>query len=81
MANSIFLGSEKDGLVKIGALHIYKIGDLVFWATASSAGAHAFIGHPRGDKAGKVLVLATGTGLSVRKRDHSHDRSGYREGE
>jgi hypothetical protein len=32
----------------------------VLWATASTAGENAFIGHPNGDKAGKVLVLALG---------------------
>ena len=32
----------------------YAIGDGVFWATASTVGEWTFIGHPRGDKAGKV---------------------------
>jgi hypothetical protein len=36
----------------------YQVGDTVFWATASTAGEFCFIGHPRDDKAGKVLVLA-----------------------
>jgi hypothetical protein len=36
----------------------YHIGDVVFWATASTAGEYTFIGHPKGDKAGKVLMLA-----------------------
>jgi hypothetical protein len=36
----------------------YSVGDGVFWATATTAGEWTFIGHPRGDKAGKVLVLA-----------------------
>jgi hypothetical protein len=30
----------------------------VFWGTPTTAGEYTFIGHPRGDKAGKVLVLA-----------------------
>ena len=37
----------------------YSIGDDVFWATASAAGEWTFVGHPRGDNAGKVLVLAS----------------------
>jgi hypothetical protein len=36
----------------------YQIGDTVFWGTPTTAGEYCFIGHPRGDKAGKVLVLA-----------------------
>ena len=36
----------------------YSVGDVVFWSTASAAGAYTFIGHPKGDKAGKILVLA-----------------------
>jgi hypothetical protein len=36
----------------------YAIGDLVFWGTPTTAGEYTFIDHPRGDKAGKVLVLA-----------------------
>ena len=36
----------------------YAIGDLVFWATASTAGEYTFIGYPKGDKGGKTLVLA-----------------------
>lgn len=36
----------------------YQIGDTVFWGTPTTAGEYCFIGHPRGDKEGKVLVLA-----------------------
>jgi hypothetical protein len=36
----------------------YKVGDIVFWATTSAAGEYTVIGHPKGDKAGKVSVLA-----------------------
>jgi hypothetical protein len=36
----------------------YSVGDVVFWGTPTTAGEYTFIGHPRGDKAGKVLVLA-----------------------
>jgi hypothetical protein len=36
----------------------YTIGDVVFWGTPTTAGEYTFIGHPTGDKAGKVLVLA-----------------------
>ena len=36
----------------------YSIGDVVFWATPTTAGEYTFIGHPKGDKAGEVLVLA-----------------------
>jgi hypothetical protein len=38
----------------------YAIGDTVFWATASTTGEYTFIGHPKGDTDGKVLVLAIG---------------------
>ena len=38
--------------------HDYSIGDGVFWATGTTAGEWTFIGHPKGDKAGKILVLA-----------------------
>jgi hypothetical protein len=55
-----YVGNEKDGFVEIGVPHSYKIGDVVFWATASGAGEYTFIGHPKSDKAGKVLVLALG---------------------
>jgi hypothetical protein len=55
-----YLGNEKDGFVEVGVPHDYNIGDVVFWATASGAGEYTFIGHPRGDKAGKLLVLAIG---------------------
>jgi hypothetical protein len=36
----------------------YSVGDLVFWGTPTTAGEFTFIGHPKGDKDGKVLVLA-----------------------
>jgi len=36
----------------------YSIGDVVSWATPTTTGEYTFIGHPKGDKAGKVLVLA-----------------------
>lgn len=36
----------------------YSVGDIVFWATPGVAGELTFIGHPRGDKSGKMLVLA-----------------------
>ena len=36
----------------------YSVGDVVFWGTLTTAGEYTFIGHPKGDKAGKVLVLA-----------------------
>ena len=36
----------------------YQVGDTVYWGTPITAGEYTFIGHPRGDKAGKVLVLA-----------------------
>jgi hypothetical protein len=42
-----------------GSKHAYAIGDGVFWATASTAGTWTFIGHPRGDRTGRVLVLAS----------------------
>lgn len=36
----------------------YSVGDVVFWGTPTTAGECTFIGHPKGDKAGKVLVRA-----------------------
>lgn len=39
----------------------YGVGDVVFWGTPTTAGEYTFIGHPKGDHAGKVLVLALGT--------------------
>ena len=36
----------------------YSVGDVVFWGTPTTAGEYTFIGHPKGDKHGKVLVLA-----------------------
>jgi hypothetical protein len=38
----------------------YQIGDVVFWGTPTTAGEYTFIRHPRGDKSGKILVLAFG---------------------
>lgn len=58
-----YFGNEEDGLVEIGAPHSYAIGDVVFWATPSGSGEYTFIGHPKGDKAGKILVLALGAEL------------------
>ena len=43
----------------------YKVGDIVFWATTSAAGEYTVIGHPNGDKAGKVLVQAHSGEISV----------------
>ena len=39
--------------------HDYTVGDGVIWATPSTAGEWTFIGHPCGDRAGKMLVLAS----------------------
>jgi hypothetical protein len=36
----------------------YGVGDVVFWGRPTTAGEYTFIGYPRGDKTGKVLVLA-----------------------
>jgi hypothetical protein len=36
----------------------YNVGDVVFWGTPTTAGEYTFIGHPKGDKGGKVLMLA-----------------------
>jgi len=43
----------------------HKDGDIVFWATTSAAGEYTVIGHPNGDKAGKVLVQAHSGEISV----------------
>ena len=45
------------GVVR-GELMAYSVGDVVFCGTLTTAGEYTFIGHPKGDKAGKVLVLA-----------------------
>lgn len=50
-----------DKLIEIGIPHRYKVGDLVFWSTPSAAGEYTFIGHPKGDKAGRYLVLVIGS--------------------
>jgi len=55
-----------DDLLEIGVPHRYKIGDVVFWSTASAAGDYTFIGHPKGDKTGRYLVLVIG---SIGKED------------
>jgi hypothetical protein len=36
----------------------YSVGDVVFWGTPTTAGEYTFIGNPKGDHAGKVLILA-----------------------
>jgi hypothetical protein len=36
----------------------HSVGDVVFWGTPTTAGEYTFIGHPKGDKDGKILVLA-----------------------
>jgi hypothetical protein len=36
----------------------YRIGDIVFWATASAAGEYTVIGHPKGEP--NVLVFEGG---------------------
>ena len=41
------------------------MGDTVFWATASTAGEWTFIGHPKGDKGVRVLVLAHSAEVGV----------------
>ena len=66
----------------------YNIGDVVFWGTPTAAGEYTFIGNPKGDKAGKVLMLAhsgevgfevdadecspTGTSNPQRGREYRH---------
>src|SRR5688572_28471283 len=51
------LPAEK-GLSAVSAKHDYNIADVVFWGTPTTAGEYTFIDHPKGDKPGKVLVLA-----------------------
>jgi hypothetical protein len=36
----------------------FKVGDIVFWVTASAAGEYTVIGHPKGQR--HVLVFAGG---------------------
>jgi hypothetical protein len=36
----------------------YKVGDIVFWATASAAGEYTVIGHPKGKP--QVLIFEGG---------------------
>ena len=38
--------------------HESSIGDTVFWSLGTTAGEATFVGHPKGDHAGKVLILA-----------------------
>ena len=52
-----YLGDGKT-FVKIGAPHAYRVGDLVFWATASTAGEGMFIGRLKASP--DVLVLIVG---------------------
>jgi hypothetical protein len=49
---------EEKGQSATTPKHIYSIGDGVFWVLPSSAGEWTFIGHPKCDKAGKILLLA-----------------------
>src|SRR5688572_6208669 len=63
--------------------HDYSVGDVVFWGTPTTAGEYTFIGHPKGDTAGKVLVLAHSAeiGFEVdadecRPTDHSNPSEG-----
>ena len=51
------LPAEK-GQSAASSKHDYSVGDVVFWGTPTTAGEYTFIGHPRGDKDGSVLVLA-----------------------
>jgi len=34
----------------------YRIGDVVFWVLGTTSGEGTFIGHPKDDKVGKILV-------------------------
>jgi hypothetical protein len=44
----------------------YSVGDVVFWGTPTTAGEYSFIGHPKGAKDGKVLVLAHSGEIGVK---------------
>jgi hypothetical protein len=53
------LGSlPADGGQSAVSKHDYSIGDVVFWGAPTTGGEYTFIGHPKGDRTGKVLVLA-----------------------
>ena len=56
------LGSlpAEEGQSAASSKHDYSVGDVVSWGTPTTAGEYTFIGHPKGDKDGNVLVLATG---------------------
>ena len=70
----------------------YSVGDVVFWGTPTTAGEYTFIGHPKGDTAGKVRVLAhsgevgpeidadecTPTGLSNQQRGREYRQRYFR---
>jgi hypothetical protein len=43
----------------------YNVGDIVFWRIDSTAGEGVFIGEPRNDKHGKILILAGPTELGL----------------
>ena len=53
-----FIGNEKDGFTQIGAPRAYKVGDRVFWATASTAGEGMFVGRLKASP--NVLELIVG---------------------
>jgi len=48
----------------------YSVGDVVFWGTPTTAGEYSFIGYPKGDTAGKILVLALGAEIGFEVDAH-----------
>jgi hypothetical protein len=72
-----FVGNEKDGLVEIGAKHAYKVGDRVFWATASTAGQGLFIGRLKASP--DVLVLIVGRRSRRRRRNARLPAAAFRQ--
>lgn len=50
----------------------YKVGDIVFWATARAAGKYTVIGHPKGKS--HVLVFAGGGKVEVEDRQPTGGR-------
>jgi hypothetical protein len=51
----------------------YKVGDIVFWATASAAGEYTVIGHPKGKPA--VLVFEGGGEVDAELRQPTGRRA------
>jgi hypothetical protein len=43
----------------------YQVGDEVLWVLGNITGAALFIGYPKDDKAGKVLIIASAANVGT----------------